>query len=70
MSMLTEKWANDAIDEYRENDPEEWERLAKMFDEENELRYTALLIKARKDKNQILAIQIKQEAHKAGIILH
>ena len=69
MSMLTEKWANEAIEEYRENDPEEWERLEKIYNEENELKYAALLLVARKKKNQILAIQIKQEAHKAGIVL-
>ena len=70
MSMLNEKWANDAISEYREAFPEDWAELERKYSNETELKFTALLIKARKDKKQVVALQIKQEAFAAGIVLY
>ena len=70
MSMFNEKWANDAISEYREEYPEDWTELEKKYTDDTELKYTVLHIKARKDKKQVLALQIKQEAFAAGIILY
>ena len=70
MSMLNEEWTGKMIEEYREDNPDKWEDLKKLYTDDTEFKYTALLLAARKQKNQMLALQVKQEAAKAGIILH